>query len=155
MNEEKIVEVLFGGGPWLIGLAAVLWFLMPVRAALIDWIKRGSAVLLLALSVLALPACTSFDVQFAEAVEQDRQTVGAEWWEATKRAHDAGEMSDEDFARRERKWFSMAYRNGAVLKRDLAEPGAPTPTQLAKATAADLELLGNEPPSEGDGAGSD
>lgn len=155
MNEEKIVEVLFSGGPWLIGLAAVLWFLMPVRAAVVEWIKRRAALILLALLPLALAGCPSVQVQFAEAVELDRRTVGAEWWEATKRAHDAGEMSDDDFARRERKWFSMAYRNGAVLKRDLAEPGAPTPKQLAEATVADLELLGEEPPSEGDGAGSD
>lgn len=152
MNEEKIVEVLFAGGPWLIGLAAVLWFLMPVRAAVVEWIKRRAALILLALLPLALAGCPSVQVQFAEAVELDRRTVGAEWWAEVQRRHAAGEMSDEDYARRERKWYSMAYRNGAALERDLVEPGAPSAREIAEATAADLELL-DEPPAEGAGAG--
>lgn len=96
------------------------------------------------LLLLLLSGCASVNRQFAEAVEGDRQTVGAEWWAEVNAKHDAGEMSDEDFARRERKWFSMGYRNATALDKELNEPGAPSEKDLAEATQADLVLLGGE-----------
>ena len=90
---------------------------------------------------LCLFGCVSVQQQYAEAEQATVDTVGAEWWATTQAAHEAGTLTDEEFERRERKWYSWRYRVATALDQPIGEPDAPTPKELAESTLADLATL--------------
>lgn len=140
--DEELMQLALVGGPATIITAMILLFLRPVRTAVIDWLKGKTPAALLVLSFLLLGACASVDRQSSEAEEMTVETVGVEWWEQTKAAHAEGKLTEAEFKRRERKWFSWRYRVATELGKEVTEPGAPTEKELAEATAADLAQLG-------------
>jgi hypothetical protein len=144
MDEEMtlIMQLATGGGVAAIITGMILVFLWPVRTAAIDWIKSKTPQIALLLGVLLLAGCASVDRQSSEAEELTINTVGAEWFTGVEKDYAAGEITETEFKRRERKWFSWRYRVATELGKEVTEPGRPTEKELAEATAADLTTLG-------------
>lgn len=72
MTDEQVFQMLTTGGPVLLITAAVLAFLLPVRSAVVEWIK-SKAALLLAASCLLLAGCGTYSQARVDDLENNKR----------------------------------------------------------------------------------